>query len=108
MWNYPIFAIDSLDYTQKEESPENVLKVDCKVRMFKFSEGIEVQLHYQYYVAYSMFTGCPYDGVTNDWITALEGRPNRVWMPFRQTSVSQWWQEQLNYQNVATIIPIQP
>jgi len=108
VWNYPIYAIDSATYEQKSgQSDEKVVEVTCEV---KYWSGSAQTLYYRYNVTYDA-SGEASTSTQDDWqdhpsAPANKKRPDAVFMPNRQTSVGAYWQGQLDYDTIATIIPL--
>jgi hypothetical protein len=101
-----------LDGTQKREflsnadADEKVIEVDTQV---KYWTGSADSLYYWYNVTYDG-SGIATSSTDSDWknhpsATADHKRPDSIWIPSIKTSISDFWDWQLNYTTIRAIVP---
>lgn len=100
VWNYPIYKTH-MSYAE-HENDINKVTVKCKVFVWKSSTTIEEKT-YEYRIKYKS-NGMLDDSINGEWITELTQRPDTAWIPVAPTTISPFWNNELNINNLNHII----
>ncbi|HEX2952049.1 MAG TPA: hypothetical protein VHV83_21145 [Armatimonadota bacterium] len=108
VWNFPVYAMK----TSYRESPgrnnEKYVEVTCEANYWL--KGPKT-LYYKYSVWYNG-AGVASSSTLNDWqvhpkAPARKQRPDSVWLVNRQTSITKYWDGQLDYNRIRQIVSSQ-
>ncbi|MEI6647924.1 MAG: hypothetical protein WCP12_17940, partial [bacterium] len=110
VWNYPVYEITEADYSENPgQTDEKVVEIKCQV---KYWSGGPVSLYYWYTLNYDE-NGVAADSSATDWKLddprapdEYHRTPDRVWIPQTMTSVGTYWQGNLDYTTIRTIVPL--
>ena len=109
VWNYPLYEIAKAEFKEEpNQNDETKVQINCQLEYWDSDSGAS-SLYYLYNVVYDN-NGIASSSTTNDWLehpSAQENhkRPDSIWMPFLKTSVSSFWDGQLNYSIIRGIVP---
>ena len=109
VYNRAIYGINNAIYKEKSgQSDPKVIEITCEIKSQTGSE--EELLYYKYYVTYTT-SGKTDPSVEGTWLehpSAPENKkkPDSVWYPEKQTDVDSFWNGQLNYNTIKSIIPL--
>ena len=107
--NCPIYAIDDAKYVQKPgQTNEKLIQITSQIKAW--SDSAAHTLYYKYNVLYNA-SGLAHNSVSSDWLDhpsapTNEKKPDSVWDPVEQTSIDSFWNGELDYDTIATIIPL--
>lgn len=100
--NCPIYGIDEAKYVEKPgQDDEKVVQIISKIKYWTgSSSGTK---NYEYNVSYNS-EGIASLSETSDWVSVET--PDSAWLPHRQTEVHDRWLDELDYDTIKAIIPL--
>jgi hypothetical protein len=110
VWNYPIYEITEANYIEKpNQSDEKAVEIKSEV---KYWDGRAKALYYWYALTYDEEGNADNSFIT-DWNLTdprapddYHRTPDRAWIPHVMTSVGTFWDGNLDYTTIRTIVPL--